>query len=169
MALAQKMSEACPLYASFFGYAGAGSALFLSAFGASYGTAKAASGIIGGGMQKPNIIMKGLLPVIMAGMLTIYGFVVSLVIFYGISKTKYSLVASAYHLAAGLSVGLCCIASGYAIGIIGDCFVRGYSHQDRLFTPMLVILIFSEILGLFGAVIGLALVSSVSTFSEKCP
>lgn len=54
------------------------------------------------------------------------------------------------HLACGLSVGLTGLAAGYAIGIVGDMGVRSYMQQSRIFVGMVLILIFGEVLGLYG-------------------
>ena len=56
------------------------------------------------------------------------------------------------HLACGLSVGLTGVAAGYTIGIIGDAGVRAYMQQSRIFVGMVLILIFGEVLGLYGSV-----------------
>lgn len=57
------------------------------------------------------------------------------------------------QLGAGLSVGLAGLAAGFAIGIVGDAGVRGTAQQPRLFVGMILILIFAEVLGLYGFVI----------------
>lgn len=57
------------------------------------------------------------------------------------------------HLACGLSVGLTGLAAGYAIGVVGDMGVRSYMQQSRIFVGMVLILIFGEVLGLYGSVI----------------
>ena len=54
------------------------------------------------------------------------------------------------HLACGLSVGLTGLAAGYCIGVVGDKGVRAYMHQSRIFVGMVLILIFGEVLGLYG-------------------
>ncbi|KAK1990993.1 hypothetical protein LX36DRAFT_663714 [Colletotrichum falcatum] len=54
------------------------------------------------------------------------------------------------HLACGLSVGLTGLAAGYTIGIVGDKGVRSYMEQSRIFVGMVLILIFGEVLGLYG-------------------
>lgn len=56
------------------------------------------------------------------------------------------------HLACGLSVGLTGLAAGYTIGIVGDMGVRSYMQQSRIFVGMVLILIFGEVLGLYGSV-----------------
>lgn len=54
------------------------------------------------------------------------------------------------HLAAGMSVGFTSLAAGWAIGIVGDMGVRSYMKQSRIFVGMVLILIFAEVLGLYG-------------------
>lgn len=58
------------------------------------------------------------------------------------------------HLGAGLTVGLAGLAAGLAIGIVGDAGVRGTAHQPRLYVGMVLILIFGEVLGLYGLIQG---------------
>ena len=61
------------------------------------------------------------------------------------------------HLGAGLSVGLSSVAAGFAIGVVGDSGVRGTAQQPRLFVGMILILIFAEVLGLYGFIVALIL------------
>lgn len=60
-------------------------------------------------------------------------------------------------LAAGLSVGIGGLAAGYAVGIVGDYCVRGYARENRIFVIMVLILIFAEVLGLYGLIVALIL------------
>jgi|SRR5690242_10880896 len=84
----------------------------------------------------------------MAGIIGIYGLVVSVLISNGL-KQEVSLFTSFIQLGAGLSVGLSGMAAGFAIGIVGDAGVRGTAQQPRLFVGMILILIFAEVLGTF--------------------
>ena len=82
----------------------------------------------------------------MAGIIGIYGLVVSVLISNGL-KQESSLFANFIQLGAGLAVGLSGMAAGFAIGIVGDAGVRGTAQQPRLFVGMILILIFAEVLG----------------------
>ena len=65
--------------------------------------------------------MKGTVPCIMAGILGIYGLIVSVVIGGTITGgAGYSSYKGYIHLAAGLSAGLSALAAGMSIGIVGD-------------------------------------------------
>ena len=48
--------------------------------GAAYGTAKSGVGISCMGVNKPELIMKSIIPVVMAGILGIYGMIVSVIL-----------------------------------------------------------------------------------------
>ncbi|BFZ14867.1 hypothetical protein BsWGS_17906 [Bradybaena similaris] len=146
-----------PPYSPFFGVMGVTSAISFCALGAAYGTAKSGTGISAMAVMKPELIMKSVIPVVMAGIIAIYGLVVAVVITQDISSSGYTLFKSFLHLGAGLSVGLSGMAAGFAIGIVGDAGVRGTAQQPRLFVGMILILIFAEVLGLYGLIVALIL------------
>ncbi len=148
-----------PMYTPFFGIMGATSAMVFSALGAAYGTAKSGTGIAAMSIMRPELIMKSVIPVVMAGIIAIYGVVVAVVIANGLTDEpgKYTMYRSFLHLGAGLSVGLSGLAAGFAIGIVGDAGVRGTAQQPRLFVGMILILIFAEVLGLYGLIVALIL------------
>jgi V-type H+-transporting ATPase proteolipid subunit len=158
-------STSNPNYTPFFGVMGAASAIVFSALGAAYGTAKSGTGIAAMSVMRPELIMKSIIPVVMAGIIAIYGLVVAALIANGITPPNpgsgggegYSLFKSFLHLGAGLSVGLSGLAAGFAIGIVGDAGVRGTAQQPRLFVGMILILIFAEVLGLYGLIVALIL------------
>merc|ERR1712000_253174 len=135
-----KMStDLCPVYAPFFGAMGCTSAIVFTCFGAAYGTAKSGVGISAMGVLRPDLIVKNIIPVIISNNL-------------GQGTTLF---ANFIQLGAGLSVGLAGLAAGFAIGIVGDAGVRGTAQQPRLFVGMILILIFAEVLGLYGLIVAL--------------
>ncbi|RWS22153.1 V-type proton ATPase 16 kDa proteolipid subunit-like protein [Leptotrombidium deliense] len=150
-----------PIYAPFFGVMGCASAMVFSALGAAYGTAKSGTGIAAMAVMRPELIMKSIIPVIMAGIVAIYGLVVAVILAGNIqpndAKNKYTLFDGFVHLGAGLSVGLSGLAAGFAIGVVGDAGVRGQAQQPRLYVGMILILIFAEVLGLYGLIVGIVL------------
>ncbi|PSK35152.1 V-type proton ATPase proteolipid subunit 2 [Candidozyma pseudohaemuli] len=151
-------SELAPNFAPFFGFAGCAASMIFSCVGAAFGSAKSGIGIAGIGTFKPELIMKSLIPVILSGILSVYGLVVSVLIAGDLNpQDEYTLFNGFMHFACGLSVGLACMALGYAIGIVGDEGVRQLMHQPRLFVGIVLILIFAEVLGLYGLIIALIL------------
>ncbi|CAD6258005.1 unnamed protein product [Miscanthus lutarioriparius] len=114
--------------------------------GAAYGTAKSGVGVASMGVMRPELVMKSIVPVVMAGVLGIYGLIIAVIISTGINpKAKpYYLFDGYAHLSSGLACGLAGLAAGMAIGIVGDAGVRANAQQPKLFVGMILILIFAE-------------------------
>ncbi len=55
----------------------------IAGFGAAYGTAKAGVGIASMGVLRPELVMKSIVPIVMAGVLGIYGLIISVIISTG--------------------------------------------------------------------------------------
>lgn len=130
---------------------GCTAAIVFTCLGASYGTAKSGVGIAAMGVLRPDLIVRNIVPVIMAGIIGIYGLVVSVLISDSLKQQEYALFTGFIQLGAGLAVGLAGLAAGFAIGIVGDAGVRGTAQQPRLFVGMILILIFAEVLGMCSA------------------
>merc|ERR1712046_347894 len=112
------------------------------------------------GVMRPDMVMRAIIPVVMAGVLGIYGLITAVIINGKIHAPSYSAYAGYAHLSAGLTVGLSALAAGLAIGIVGDAGVRANAQQPRLFVGMILILIFAEALGLYGLIVGLVVAST---------
>merc|ERR1712216_949699 len=164
VAMVADVNPLCPPSAPFFGFMGAAAALVFANLGAAYGTAKSGVGVSSMGVMKPDLIMKSIIPVVMAGVLGIYGLIIAVIIANQVAlpvnnQPKYSAFTGFAHLAAGLACGLSGMAAGIAIGIVGDAGVRASAQQAKLYVGMVLILIFAEALGLYGLIVGLILTS----------
>merc|ERR1712137_432681 len=148
--------------APFFGFMGVTSALVFACMGAAYGTAKSGVGVSAMGVMHPELVMKSMIPVVMAGVIGIYGLIIAVIIGSSIDASGYTSFDGFAHLGAGLSVGLSGLAAGIAIGIVGDAGVRATAQQPKLFVGMILILIFSEALGLYGLIVALIVQTKAS-------
>lgn len=190
--------EICPSYATVFGYVGAAGCMILSCWGSAWGTWKAGLAVCHMGIDYNKGVIKNIVPIVMAGVLGIYGLIVSVIITQSISipdgnmYNTYSLYNGYVHFAAGMCCGLSCLAAGGTIGMIGDAGVRGIGLKatrgrkwywdeggaedggdggdldvnaalsaqegaNKLFVGMLIMLIFSEALALYGLIVALIL------------
>ena len=109
----------------FFGYMGAALAVIFSNAGAAYGTAKSSIGIMNMGLVDSNKIFRALIPVIMAGILGIYGLITAILM--GTKAGNADAQLGYKQFAAGLCCGLSSLGSGFAIGVVGDASVRAYA------------------------------------------
>ncbi|KAF6839766.1 vacuolar ATP synthase 16 kda proteolipid subunit [Colletotrichum plurivorum] len=164
--------DRCPEYSPFFGAMGCCIAIIFTVFGAAYGTAKSSASIFASGVLRPERLMQNMICAIMAQILSIYGLVVAVIISGKLVEEGMALHTAFLLLGAGLSVGLCGLAAGFAIGVIGDSGgksflfsdprprVRASTQQPRLYVGMILILIFAEVLGLYGTIIAIMMVSN---------
>ncbi|CAM6000834.1 unnamed protein product [Sphagnum balticum] len=104
------------------------------AIGAAYATGKSAEGIGIAWVKRRRLGMRALVPIVMAGIIGIYGLVVAVVIIGKIGRdyTVFQFVPERLfakcvcfsrgfsHFVAGLVCGGCSMGAGYAVGISGD-------------------------------------------------
>jgi V-type H+-transporting ATPase proteolipid subunit len=142
------------------------------------------------GISYPKGVIKNIVPIVMAGVLGIYGLIVAVIITQAISQpdangyATYSVYNAWAHFAAGMCCGCSCLAAGGTIGIIGEVGVQcfgmkasagkrawggdgdagdgggeGASSEDanKLYVGLLIMLIFSEALALYGLIVALIL------------
>lgn len=73
-------------------------------FGAAYGTAKSGVGIASMGVMRPELVMKSIVPVVMAGVLGIYGLIIAVIIS---TNSKLLEASCLWDLTARWFAGLC--------------------------------------------------------------
>ncbi|CAJ1005157.1 putative ATP synthase subunit C, partial [Leishmania naiffi] len=98
-AAAVSCSDKYPQSSAFFGSMGCASALIFANLGSAYGTAKSGVGVAHLGILHADRIMRGIVPVVMAGILGIYGLIVSVIINNNIKTedNSYSSFAGYLH------------------------------------------------------------------------
>ena len=170
--------ELCPSYSPCLGFIGAAMALVLSNLGAAYGTGKSGQALSATGVTRPDLTFKNIIPVVMAGVLGIFGLIISVVIATAIQPfstgsgtySDYSLYTGIAHLAAGLTVGLTSLVCGVCIGICGDAGVRSVAsapkhkpaHVTKLYVGMVLIQGCASALGMYGLIVALLLTVNTS-------
>mmetsp|Transcript_98794 Transcript_98794/g.120969 ORF Transcript_98794/g.120969 Transcript_98794/m.120969 type:complete len:169 (-) Transcript_98794:46-552(-) len=154
----QSQTGCANLSCYFFVFIGIASSIVFSNLGAAYGTAKSGVGISAMGVMNPQLVMRNMIPVVMAGVLGIYGLIISVILSGAVSEgDDYNEFRAYAHMASGLSVGLSALGAGFAIGIVGDAGVRANGQQPRLYVGMILILIFAEALALYGLIVAIVL------------
>uniref|UniRef100_A0A7S2XWD3 V-type proton ATPase proteolipid subunit n=1 Tax=Attheya septentrionalis TaxID=420275 RepID=A0A7S2XWD3_9STRA len=157
---------------------GAALSIFLSGTGSAI--ASAHSGVYAIRSQDTQGL-KGLVPIVISGVLSIYGIIVSIILS---SKFQKELTEEDGYrnLSAGLSVGLACWASGWGMAkFINQCNEQGQEHRTtptttQMTEPLvgtariahfavppepntifLMVLVFLEAIGLYGLIVALFL------------
>lgn len=106
--------------------------MIFASWGSAWGTWRAGLGVCQMGVDHPKGVIKNIVPIVMAGVLGIYGLIVSVIITQAISAplegvgNTYSAYNGYTHFAAGLCCGLSCLAAGGTIGVLGEVGVKGF-------------------------------------------
>ncbi|KAG7290902.1 hypothetical protein NEMBOFW57_000907 [Staphylotrichum longicolle] len=159
--------DRCPIYASFFGALGCACAIIFTVFGASYGTAKSAGAIFSSGVIRPDSLCA-----IMAQIISIYGLVASVIISNNLVE-KMALHTAFLQLGAGLAVGCAVSLPGSRLAslvmLAPYTYLRASTQQPRLYVGMVLILIFAEVLGLYGVIVSILMLTRSTMGVTACP
>ncbi|KAK0521152.1 V-type proton ATPase subunit c'' [Tilletia horrida] len=175
-----------------FAMMGIGFCIGLSVIGAGWGIFLTGSSILGAGVRAPRITTKNLISVTGGVLIVIISFAANSIIFcevvaiYGVimaivfsskitgnlkAGTSDSLYSQENYLTGhllfwgGLTVGLCNLVCGVAVGVTGANAAIADAADPQLFVKVLVLEIFGSILGLFGLIVGLIMTGPAQEFS----
>lgn len=134
--------------------------VFLSVIGAALGISIAAPAIAGAGTERPEIVSKSLVAIILAEALGIYGLVVGLLSIFKLPTiTATSDADAGFRLFfGGLTMGIAAIAAGVGIGTSGSAMASATAEKPELFSRTVVPLILAEALAIYAFVAALLLV-----------
>lgn len=148
---------------------GIASCVGFSIIGAATGIFIIGSSVLGAGVRAPRITTKNLISVIFSEVVAIYGLIMAIV--FSSKVTASSQVFTTENLYTGfslfwggLTVGLSNLVCGISVGINGSTAAICDAADSSLFVKLLIVEIFSSVLGLFGLIIGLLMSAKAGDF-----
>lgn len=135
---------------SFNAYLGVALGVLFTMMGTTVSTIKAASLL--------ETTPSSYIPIVMSGVLAIYGLIVSLMIVLKLGDHPGDNNISDALMAAGLVCGFSNLFSGIAMGYIND---KVNTHSNGINTGVILALVFAKSWGLYGLVISLVIIGKI--------
>eukprot|EP01126_Amoeba_proteus_P045277 TRINITY_DN505_c0_g1_i1.p1 TRINITY_DN505_c0_g1~~TRINITY_DN505_c0_g1_i1.p1 ORF type:complete len:206 (-),score=32.06 TRINITY_DN505_c0_g1_i1:73-603(-) len=147
---------------------GVGLAMAISASGAAWGIALVGSALVGHSVARPHVRTRNMVSIVFCEAVAIFGIISALLAEIKLSsfadpnggvmpyETRFAGWAFFY---GGLVVGLCNLCCGVSVGITGSAVVTADASNPDIFVKVLVIEVFASVLGIFGLIVGILLVS----------
>ncbi|MFW9934300.1 MAG: hypothetical protein ACFFDU_02045 [Candidatus Thorarchaeota archaeon] len=142
----------------------AGLAIGLAALGAGIGIASAGEALSDSLVEKPEIFSKGLVAVVLAEALGIYGLLASFMLLMRIEQVTL-FGEGVVGLAAGIAIGLAAIGAGYGISKAGGALSRSLVRAPEAFSKSLVSVVLAEALGIYGLLLSFMLIMRIDGLS----
>jgi len=132
----------------------------LSSIGAAVGIGTSGSAMAGAGTQRPEILTKALIAVVLAEAIAIYGLLSSFLLI-----AKLSLIVTdttgAEALAAGAVSGLSGLAAGLGIGPTGAAMASAAAEKPESFSKNVIAVVLAEAIAIYGLLIAFIIISKI--------
>jgi V/A-type H+-transporting ATPase subunit K len=144
--------------------AGIGSfiAIALASLGAAIGIGYAGNAMIQAISRKPETFSKGMISVVLAEALSIYGLLAAFMIIMRM-ETLMGMAEGVMALAAGLAIGFAGIGAGVGIASCGSALCWSLQYRPEAFSKALVSVVLAEALSIYGLLVSFIIIMRIGT------
>jgi F0F1-type ATP synthase membrane subunit c/vacuolar-type H+-ATPase subunit K len=142
---------------------GAAVGVGLAAVGAGYGIARAGSSLIKTVADSPGAFSKGLVAVVLAEALAIYGLLIAFMVIMRVGIEGNVMADAILSLSAGLGIGLAAIGGGIGIALGGEALSESLGDAPETFSKSLVAVVLAEALAIYGLLAAFMLIMRMGT------
>ena len=133
----------------------------LSASGAILGISIAGRALAGAGTERPEILTRGIICVVLAEAIAIYGLLTALLIVFDIDTILASTEAAYKALTASVTSGASGLAAGVGIGYSGAAMVGAAAEKPETFSKNVISIVLAEAIAIYGLLVALLLIFSI--------
>jgi V-type H+-transporting ATPase proteolipid subunit len=129
--------------------------------GAAYGIITAGISMAGAGTERPEIVTRLLLAVVLAEAIGIYGLLTSIMLIGKLSTILVSYEASMKGLTAGAVMAACGLMASIAIAYTGSAMAGAGVEKPEIVTRTLLAVVLAEALAIYGLLISIMLIGTI--------
>mgnify|MGYP001135340100 CR=1 FL=1 len=132
----------------------------LSGIGAAIGLAIAGQAMAGAGAERPEILSKAMISIVLAEAIAIYGLLSSFMLIGKLGTIDVEGVAS-MGLAAGAVVGISGLAAGIGIGYMGAAMSSAMAEKPETFSRNVVGVVLAEAIAIYGLLVSFMIIAKI--------
>ncbi|MCS7366337.1 MAG: hypothetical protein NDF52_00460 [archaeon YNP-WB-062] len=129
--------------------------------GASYGIITTGVSMAGAGTERPELIARLLLPLVLAEAIAIYGLLISIMLLGKLPIMMTSYEASMKGFTAGGIMAICGLMASIAIAYTGSAMAGAGVERPEIITRILLAVVLAEALAIYGLLISIMLISTI--------
>lgn len=134
----------------------------LAALGGAIGIGRSGTAMIRAVQQRPETFSKGMISVVLAEALSIYGLLAAFMVIMRIDVAM-SLEDGIIAVAAGLAIGLAAIGAGLGISSAGSALCWSLRHRPEVFSKALVSVVLAEALSIYGLLVSFITIMKIGS------
>jgi F0F1-type ATP synthase membrane subunit c/vacuolar-type H+-ATPase subunit K len=141
---------------------GSAIAIALASLGAALGIGYSGNAMIGTVRRKPEAFSKGMISVVLAEALSIYGLLCAFMVIMRVDPMM-PVSEGILSIAAGIAIGLAGIGAGIGIASAGSALCWSLQYRPEAFSKALVSVVLAEALSIYGLLVSFIVIMRIGT------